>query len=1215
MRKKLLIAIALLVSGVGNLWAQTDVTSRYMTNPSFEAANATTGDISATGVFTNDWNIITISHARVAVFNAESEVYTYGSTSPSDGYYYLMIRSNASESKTQTIRQNTDMALPKGKYSIFFDYKAARSVDVTRNFSVSAVSSDASTTFGKKQVAIPKVSANSTYFAENPWSTGTFDFTLENTTNVRINIACETRPSHTVVLFDNFVIKYTNINKETLAYLIAQATSINSIIGTLTTEIATAQSVYDEINDSPDYQDDIDGAISSLRSAINTKVAEYSYNPAGHDISAFIQNNGFETSPIFDGTSLGSGSAPKSNAEPMTGSTLLSGAVNVYNISGWNVGTTETSDYARLFTMPFDKTLYVKSNGADGGQAIASPANGSSVTTSNNSLLMIQTSWCNNVENTLSQTIPLPAGSYRLTFDSYVSTTISNASSRCGISYGTTPTTAYRWPEATDTWTANSIDFVLEELTDVTISFGYKKTAEIGAGSTPMLFVDNVKLTYFDPLKLAQIQWQAVHDALAALDATALPDAAEAAITTELTKAVPTTTVDEVNAAKADLQALIDSYDGIKAAYESDKDFITAVTEIVANSAGDKATINTAISTATTSIETRTTAADLATDYSTLETALHTYVISGAEPAAGYPFEVTFKIVNPSFEDDKKETSAPAGWTIPNKGNQYGAKAKGSMSNVEGNYYFNNWQSWWMDCNVEQTISSLPNGRYEVTAVLASYNGTSANLQAGSGSTDTNMTGENNGIRVSVNGDVTGSSLTIRARAGRKNDGSLLRVDDFTLSFIGLKPVLSDLITSATALTTTNVGDEAFQIPSSAASTLSDAIGDAQTVYENDDAYGDAIQTAINNLNTAIEAFQGAALVAPSESTPYNLYLSDGGSYAKTLTFKDGNPSAGTYAIGLTEDAGSAFNQAVHFKAVDGETNQYNIYIEDASGTKHYLCTGLGGGYASGTTEQIRVTTTEANALAVLLVASNTEDGVYYLKNTESSNALIGTSDGGFYTTTKYNKFNINAAAECEVPVAINSGKWGTRIFPFEVSSIPDGLEAYTTSSVSGSSIVLSDALSSIPANTPVLLKASKDVDTSVSGYGVAKTSDYTTGLLTGVYTTASIAASVEPGAETAGKYRYVLQTPTTGENEGKQAFYKVTSAFTATAYRCYLSVDIPATGEGVKAFYLDGDETAVSSVKADELQGATIYNLAGQRVSKAQKGVYIINGKKVAVK
>ncbi len=201
--------------------------------------------------------------------------------------------------------------------------------------------------------------------------------------------------------------------------------------------------------------------------------------------------------------------------------------------------------------------------------------------------------------------------------------------------------------------------------------------------------------------------------------------------------------------------------------------------------------------------------------------------------------------------------------------------------------------------------------------------------------------------------------------------------------------------------------------------------------------------------------------------------------------------------------------------------------------------------------------------------------------------------------------------------MTVKANKWGTFIAPFDVT-IPTGVNAYTVTGVSENTIVKSDALeTTIPANTPVILENTTEslISQEFNGQNISTADSYTVGLLTGVYTAETIAASTEPTASDPGAYRYVLQTPTSGENEGKQAFYKVTSAFTATAYRCYLSVDIPATGEGVKAFYLDGDETAVSSVKADELQGATIYNLAGQRVSKAQKGVYIINGKKVAVK
>lgn len=44
------------------------------------------------------------------------------------------------------------------------------------------------------------------------------------------------------------------------------------------------------------------------------------------------------------------------------------------------------------------------------------------------------------------------------------------------------------------------------------------------------------------------------------------------------------------------------------------------------------------------------------------------------------------------------------------------------------------------------------------------------------------------------------------------------------------------------------------------------------------------------------------------------------------------------------------------------------------------------------------------------------------------------------------------------------------------------------------------------------------------------------------------------------------------------------------------------------------GITTAINSINADDVN-APVYNVAGQRVSKAQKGVYIQNGKKVAVK
>ena len=46
-----------------------------------------------------------------------------------------------------------------------------------------------------------------------------------------------------------------------------------------------------------------------------------------------------------------------------------------------------------------------------------------------------------------------------------------------------------------------------------------------------------------------------------------------------------------------------------------------------------------------------------------------------------------------------------------------------------------------------------------------------------------------------------------------------------------------------------------------------------------------------------------------------------------------------------------------------------------------------------------------------------------------------------------------------------------------------------------------------------------------------------------------------------------------------------------------------------------EDDPDAINSIEAEGENGSAIYNMAGQRVSKAQRGVFIMNGKKVSVK
>lgn len=77
-------------------------------------------------------------------------------------------------------------------------------------------------------------------------------------------------------------------------------------------------------------------------------------------------------------------------------------------------------------------------------------------------------------------------------------------------------------------------------------------------------------------------------------------------------------------------------------------------------------------------------------------------------------------------------------------------------------------------------------------------------------------------------------------------------------------------------------------------------------------------------------------------------------------------------------------------------------------------------------------------------------------------------------------------------------------------------------------------------------------------------------------------------------------------------AFYLVNSPVVLKAFRG----DFTVSGAGVKSFdlMLDGDdETAIDDVDGNvNGNGQAIYNMAGQKLSKLQKGINIVNGKKV---
>ena len=388
-----------------------------------------------------------------------------------------------------------------------------------------------------------------------------------------------------------------------------------------------------------------------------------------------------------------------------------------------------------------------------------------------------------------------------------------------------------------------------------------------------------------------------------------------------------------------------------------------------------------------------------------------------------------------------------------------------------------------------------------------------------------------------------------------------------------------------------NVGNGVFQIPTSAQTTLSDAIATASSTKSNAETTATTAATAATTLNEAITAYNNTALTAPADNEVFNVMITTEDNYGfkdTPLTFKADN-GGGFFAKGVGVDANRA--QQITFTQQTG--NQYILSMVNAEGIRVYIATNKTANN-EGNKNQIRLTTDAAKALAVEIVPTATT-GVFNLRNTEA-NALLGCQDGdanatgGFYTCGAHNDFVITPATKPIVEVHVAAGKLATRIFPFK-PTLPEGVAAYSCAANTGTSLTL-EVVDDPAANVPyILYSESGCASTNLTGWGTATADSYTEDYLTGVYT-----RTVVPVGS------YVLQT-----QNGTQAFYKVNQEGAySSAYRAYVTV--PSAEVKAFGFTLDDMETAIEAARAEGENTVTLrYNVAGQQMQNAQKGLNII--------
>ena len=176
---------------------------------------------------------------------------------------------------------------------------------------------------------------------------------------------------------------------------------------------------------------------------------------------------------------------------------------------------------------------------------------------------------------------------------------------------------------------------------------------------------------------------------------------------------------------------------------------------------------------------------------------------------------------------------------------------------------------------------------------------------------------------------------------------------------------------------------------------------------------------------------------------------------------------------------------------------------------------------------------------------------------------------------------------------------FGTLMLPYAVTTLPGKAYSLDQGVTYGGDIYATE-VSSISANTPVLVTATGEYKATEAS--VAATADtYTNGELTGTYK-----------AMTAEDNTFVLQ-----KHDGYVAFFmvdaeKTTTKPTVNPFRAYIKAQSGASAKQFINVILDGETTGINNIDTDNTEANDIiYDLSGRKVTKAHKGVYIINGKK----
>lgn len=183
------------------------------------------------------------------------------------------------------------------------------------------------------------------------------------------------------------------------------------------------------------------------------------------------------------------------------------------------------------------------------------------------------------------------------------------------------------------------------------------------------------------------------------------------------------------------------------------------------------------------------------------------------------------------------------------------------------------------------------------------------------------------------------------------------------------------------------------------------------------------------------------------------------------------------------------------------------------------------------------------------------------------------------------------------LPVTITSAGYATFYCPVAVT-LPEGLQAFYVSETTDNYAKMTEITGVIPANTGVILQGAENTYNLTIGGSAGEVDNELSGTVASEYVTTE---------------SYVLS-----KQNDVVGFYKATmnqqenTAFLNNGFKAYLPATAGAESRFLVFNFGDDNATAIEGIEAESIANAVVYDLAGRRVQKAQKGLYIVNGKKV---